>query len=102
MALDTVVAFELVKPDGEVVKVTEQSDAELFFGLKVSYLLFILANLSSCSISTRVASTISYGIRMPTRQLANLLSGRGYSIYVESLSTTCSLGMILSISPIVD
>ncbi|KAF8657984.1 hypothetical protein AX14_007770 [Amanita brunnescens Koide BX004] len=34
LALDTVVAFELVKPDGEVVQVTERSDAELFFGLK--------------------------------------------------------------------
>jgi hypothetical protein len=59
IAVDTVVAFELVKSDGEVVKVTEQSDAELFFGLKVIYPSFTLAKLSSCSLSTRVASTIS-------------------------------------------
>jgi hypothetical protein len=32
LALDGIVAFQLVKPDGEVVKVTEQSDAELFGG----------------------------------------------------------------------
>ena len=35
LAIDTIVAYELVKPSGEVVKVTEKSDSELFFGLKV-------------------------------------------------------------------
>ncbi|KAF6749946.1 FAD-binding domain-containing protein [Ephemerocybe angulata] len=34
LTIDTVTAFELVKPNGEVVKVTEKSDPELFFGLK--------------------------------------------------------------------
>ncbi|KAJ2926477.1 hypothetical protein H1R20_g10614, partial [Candolleomyces eurysporus] len=34
LAIDTVTAFELVKPDGDVVKVTEKCDSELFFGLK--------------------------------------------------------------------
>ncbi|KAF8636975.1 hypothetical protein AX17_003122 [Amanita inopinata Kibby_2008] len=34
LALDSVVAFELVMPNGRVVTVTETSDAELFFGLK--------------------------------------------------------------------
>ncbi|KAM6496524.1 FAD dependent oxidoreductase [Amanita muscaria] len=37
LAVDTVVAFELVKPDGSVATVTEESDAELFFGLKGSH-----------------------------------------------------------------
>lgn len=37
LALDTVTAFELVKPDGEIVSVTESTEAELFFGLKVLY-----------------------------------------------------------------
>ncbi|KAJ2920996.1 hypothetical protein H1R20_g16097, partial [Candolleomyces eurysporus] len=34
LTIDTVSAFELVKPNGEVVKVTEKRDPELFFGLK--------------------------------------------------------------------
>ncbi|KAF8332476.1 FAD dependent oxidoreductase [Amanita rubescens] len=34
LAIDTIVAYELVKPDGKVIKVTEESDSELFFGLK--------------------------------------------------------------------
>ncbi|KAM6499462.1 FAD dependent oxidoreductase [Amanita muscaria] len=34
LTIDTVTAFELVKPDGTVATVTEQSDSELFFGLK--------------------------------------------------------------------
>jgi hypothetical protein len=35
MTVDTVTAFELVKPDGCVVTVTKDSDPKLFFGLKV-------------------------------------------------------------------
>ncbi|KAF8968757.1 FAD dependent oxidoreductase [Flammula alnicola] len=34
LAIDNVVAFELVKPDGTAVTVTHASDPELFFGLK--------------------------------------------------------------------
>ncbi|EAU84447.2 hypothetical protein CC1G_01443 [Coprinopsis cinerea okayama7 len=34
LTVDTLVSFELVKPDGEVITVTEASDPELFFGLK--------------------------------------------------------------------
>ncbi|KAG7095625.1 hypothetical protein E1B28_006349 [Marasmius oreades] len=34
MTVDTVTAFELVKPDGAVVTVTESSDADLFFALR--------------------------------------------------------------------
>ena len=37
LGLDTIVRYELVKPDGKIVKVTKQSDTELFFGLKVIY-----------------------------------------------------------------
>jgi len=35
LTIDTVTAFELVKPDGNVVTVTKASDPDLFFGLKV-------------------------------------------------------------------
>jgi hypothetical protein len=35
LTVDSITAYELVKPDGNVVKVTEASDSELFFGLKV-------------------------------------------------------------------
>ncbi|TFK39177.1 hypothetical protein BDQ12DRAFT_734991 [Crucibulum laeve] len=34
LTIDTVTAYELVKPDGTVVTVTETSNANLFFGLK--------------------------------------------------------------------
>lgn len=34
LAVDNVVAFRLVQPNGKVVQVTEVSDPELFFGLK--------------------------------------------------------------------
>lgn len=35
LTVDTIDSFELVKPSGEIVNVTAQSDADLFFGLKV-------------------------------------------------------------------
>lgn len=38
LTVDTVEAYELVKPDGTVSRVTESSDSELFFGLKVCVL----------------------------------------------------------------
>ncbi|KAF8188904.1 hypothetical protein K438DRAFT_1936224 [Mycena galopus ATCC 62051] len=34
LTVDTVTAFELVKPSGDIVLITEDSDADLFFGLK--------------------------------------------------------------------
>ncbi|KJA17160.1 hypothetical protein HYPSUDRAFT_46688 [Hypholoma sublateritium FD-334 SS-4] len=34
LAVDNVVAFQLVKPNGQVVRVTQATDPELFFGLK--------------------------------------------------------------------
>jgi FAD/FMN-containing dehydrogenase len=40
LTIDTVEAFELVKPNGEVVEVTHESDPELFFALKVRYCAF--------------------------------------------------------------
>ncbi|GLB42530.1 putative FAD-binding domain-containing protein [Lyophyllum shimeji] len=43
--IDTVAAFELVKPDGVVVNVTQASDSELFFGLKGGLNRFIRTTL---------------------------------------------------------
>ncbi|KAK2462602.1 hypothetical protein APHAL10511_005335 [Amanita phalloides] len=37
LGIDTIIAYELVLPDGKVVQVTKKSDAELFFGLKGGY-----------------------------------------------------------------
>ncbi|KAF8329196.1 FAD-binding domain-containing protein [Amanita rubescens] len=34
LAVDSITQYELVKPDGSIVTVTEASDSELFFGLK--------------------------------------------------------------------
>ncbi|PFH48227.1 hypothetical protein AMATHDRAFT_65924 [Amanita thiersii Skay4041] len=34
LAIDSITAYELIKPNGEVVNVSEASDPELFFGLK--------------------------------------------------------------------
>jgi len=39
LTIDTVTAFELVKPDGDVVTVTHTSQPALFFGLKVKFYL---------------------------------------------------------------
>ena len=36
LTIDMVTAYELVKPNGTIVQVTQKSDAELFFALKVS------------------------------------------------------------------
>jgi FAD/FMN-containing dehydrogenase len=42
LTIDTVVAFELVKPDGTVLQVTSETEPDLFFGLKVCQLLISL------------------------------------------------------------
>ncbi|KAK2462603.1 hypothetical protein APHAL10511_005336 [Amanita phalloides] len=34
LGVDNIIAYELAKPDGDVVRVTESSDPDLFFGLK--------------------------------------------------------------------
>ena len=44
LKFDTTVAYKLVKPKGQVVKLTEQSDPELFFGLKDICPSFTLAD----------------------------------------------------------
>ena len=53
LTIDTIVAHELVLPSGEIVHVTNQSEPDLFFALKVS----------SCSdriTSTSEARGLSY------------------------------------------
>lgn len=35
LSIDSVVAFELVKPDGTILQVTKDAHPDLFFGLKV-------------------------------------------------------------------
>lgn len=46
LAIDGVVAYELVKPSGTIVTVTQMSDPDLFFGLKVG-LITLLRILNS-------------------------------------------------------
>ncbi|KAM6499465.1 hypothetical protein JOM56_004973 [Amanita muscaria] len=72
LALDTVTAFELVKPDGSVVTVTEESDSELFFGLKGGYKNFggPLTYLAS-SMSAVTAAVIKFSA-MITDPKANI------------------------------
>lgn len=43
LAADNVLAFQLVKPNGQVVIVTKASDPELFFGLKGGFNNFVCA-----------------------------------------------------------
>jgi FAD/FMN-containing dehydrogenase len=43
LAVDNVLAFQLVKPDGQVIVVTKFSDSELFFGLKGGFNNFVRA-----------------------------------------------------------
>ena len=45
LAVDSITQYELVKPDGSVVTVTDASDSELFFGLKVIRLPILLFDL---------------------------------------------------------
>ncbi len=47
LAVDSITQYELVKPDGSVVTVTEASDSELFFGLKV--IRFTHSSCLTCS-----------------------------------------------------
>lgn len=37
LTIDTVVAFDLVTPTGKILHVTETSEPDLFFGLKVKF-----------------------------------------------------------------
>lgn len=41
LTVDTVTAYELVTPDGTVRNVTDQSDSDLFFALKVCMTIYI-------------------------------------------------------------
>lgn len=41
LALDTVVAYELVQPNGNVITVTSSSYPDLFFGLKGGFNNFV-------------------------------------------------------------
>lgn len=41
LTVDTVTAYELVKPNGDIVTVTHDSDSDLFFALKVRCYFFI-------------------------------------------------------------
>ena len=52
-------AYELVKPDGNVVTVTEASDSELFFGLKVIRFLLSSYFFSLLGPAHRVVSITS-------------------------------------------
>jgi len=62
LAFDTITEYELVKPDGSVVVVTEGSDSELFFGLKVIHLLILVVWLAHDGMY-RVVLITSYGFR---------------------------------------
>jgi hypothetical protein len=53
------VAFELVKPTGEVVEVTHESDPELFFALKGGGNNFV----RSLALSERKGSTYVLGVQ---------------------------------------
>jgi hypothetical protein len=41
LAIDTITAFELVQPNGNIITVTEQSHSDLFFGLKGGFNNFV-------------------------------------------------------------
>lgn len=47
LTIDSIVAYELVKPTGEVVTVTKESDSELFWGLKGGMNNFVRATCHS-------------------------------------------------------
>lgn len=49
LAIDNVVAFELVQPNGHIITVTNSSDPELFFGLKGGMNNFVSPHINRCS-----------------------------------------------------
>ncbi len=75
LALDNVVAYELVAPNTTVVTVTEESDPDLFFSLKVCALLLSIHSWYKIITSGRL------------QQL-----WYRYSVYLEGLPTGCCLG----------
>ncbi len=48
LTIDTVEAYELVLPSGEITSVTAESDPELFFGLKVRCLPRVRKGSDDC------------------------------------------------------
>jgi len=97
LAIDTVTAFELVKPDGAVVTVTEASDSKLFFGLKVCLFALTFRRVRLTLNSLRVVSTISCVPFRTPRALSfypqYLNAGNRNQVYNEDLPTNSSLGM---------
>jgi hypothetical protein len=64
LAVDNIVAFELVMPNGTVATITNESDADLFFGLRVSSYTSRSRPISFLPF-VRVGSTILYVIVAP-------------------------------------
>lgn len=64
LAVDNIVAFELVMPNGTVATITNESDADLFFGLRVSFYTCRLQPISFLPF-VRAGSTILYVIVAP-------------------------------------
>ncbi|KAG5637106.1 hypothetical protein H0H81_005744 [Sphagnurus paluster] len=56
LTLDTVRAFELVKPSGEVATVTQASDPDLFFGLKGGVISYASPQIPSVATATATFS----------------------------------------------
>ncbi|KAG6810817.1 hypothetical protein H0H92_010207 [Tricholoma furcatifolium] len=52
LTIDTITAFELVKPTGEIVSVTEASDPDLFFGLKGGLITYTYPQIPAISSAT--------------------------------------------------
>ncbi|KAG6917992.1 hypothetical protein DXG01_017002 [Tephrocybe rancida] len=57
LAVDTVVAYELVKPTGDIVTITQESDPDLFFGLKGGLILFKSVDIPAVTAATAAYST---------------------------------------------
>ncbi|KAJ7655937.1 hypothetical protein B0H17DRAFT_1098624 [Mycena rosella] len=60
LTVDTVVAYELVKPNGTIVTVTASSDKDLFFGLKGGLITYTVAQIPAVSAAVeKFASTVT-------------------------------------------
>ncbi|KAF9257715.1 FAD-binding domain-containing protein [Marasmius fiardii PR-910] len=52
LTVDSVTAFELVKPEGKVITVTEYSDSDLFFALKGGLITYTASHVNSVTAAT--------------------------------------------------
>ncbi|KAL1673687.1 hypothetical protein EV122DRAFT_254991 [Schizophyllum commune] len=89
LALDNVVAFELVKPNGEVAHVSEKSDPDLFFVLKGGYNNYAI--VTRFTLKTYTQEKLWGGHALYTEELSNEFSDALYNFSENNTDPKASL-----------